>query len=601
MYKLVVMIRYLQVQAYWFLIFGGFWWVIILGAADITFSSNTTLTQDLRLSASQRALITANATIDGAGYFGQCPITKDQVIVVSAGVAATLQNLLLRDFANTHLSLGSGSSIIFGNNTTVQTLVDQVLTNTLNFAGNSTLMGVRNVIDLAGGGSVIVKPGGCLTIANVSLVNVASSNLYCVDNTGSIKFENVTISIPNTWAWSHGSFSIAKNVELFDGIFVYASGLTSTVSANSRLILSNNLTFSYDPAILSGQSVASKLGLVFTNTTSWLVLNGCNLYVTNTGMQLLKGSLEVIGQNNLYSDALASASQGLLLGDGSIYANDFIAKKFNANLAGITVRKGLLTYQNVEISPGPPICYGDGILLQHKTYGVYIRPTVPIIYDSSQLIWTLYATSSKPSSNNLGYFFVEPLDSSYRFGAPGVVGTVVKSGDNIRLESVYGQNIKGYNEAFCMWFKHDGGTPPYSPLIAHGGAGASFIFSCGPGNFNWPGAGYKIYKLGANVGDPIAQGDPIYLVSWIFPESSYSSLWLGSYNQSYQDGFAVFVYQKDTNYTTPPDNFTTNYIWTISDIQPALYQNSQVVKDVGAVNPSIFNTSYLPAASTYQF
>lgn len=316
--------------------------------ADVTYSTNTVLSSDLRLSLSQRAIFDATLTLDAAGYFYQMPITPDPVLIINNGYTATLQNILIQDFSNYHLNIGSGSSIIFGNGSVVSILLDQVLTQTLNFSGNTVLTGSRNTIDL-GTGAISVQPNSCLTISNLNLINVIATNLGCVDNTGSITFQNVVLSTPSSWNFNKGSFLIKSKFEVSDGIFCYTSGMSSTIATNSKLIFSNNLTFSYDPAKLSGQDVASRTNLNFTDTSSWLVLAETSLCVTTTGMHLLKGSLGIFGRNYLYSDATLTPSEGLCIGDGINLENNMnISTSLYDPNVSIYVKKGLIVYQNVE-------------------------------------------------------------------------------------------------------------------------------------------------------------------------------------------------------------------------------------------------------------
>lgn len=319
----------------------------LLFCPDTTYSSNTTLSSDLRLSLASRAIFNATLTLDGAGFYFQMPITPDQVFLVNNGFTATTQNLLINDFVSGNLSLGTGSSVIFGTGTVINTLLDQTLTQTLQFSGNVYLRGVQNSLDL-GSGAISVLANSSLTISNMNLINVVAKNLGCVDDTGSIIFQNVTLSTPSQWNFNKGSFLVKNYFEVTDGLFCYTSGMASTVDSNSTLLFSSNLNFSYDPVILSGYSVASQTNLAFTDTSSWLILDGATLYVTTTGMQLLKGSLGIIGKNSLYADSTLTPSRGLCFGDGLNANNDFRVVAFNSATSSIDVKTGFLTYQSIN-------------------------------------------------------------------------------------------------------------------------------------------------------------------------------------------------------------------------------------------------------------
>ncbi len=340
------MLKLIQNYSYFFILF--FSTINFLQAPDVTYSSGTTLTSDLRLSLSQRAIFNATLTLNGAGFFYDFPITSDLVLLVNNGFTATLQNLLLRNFSTSNLSLGTGSNIIFGDKTVLQILFDQALTQTLKFSGNSIISGKENIIDM-GTGVISVQSNSNLKIQNLNFINLTNLNFGCVDNSGSITFENVSLSIPTRLNWANGSFLVSRRMEILGGgVFGYTSGMSSTIDNNSKLILSSNVTFSYDPVKLSGQAVAGSTNLNFTSTSSWLYLAGCNLFVTSTGLSLRKGSLTVENRNLLFSDATISASQGLCFGDGININNDFQISDFNALSNNITVSSGIMTYQNIE-------------------------------------------------------------------------------------------------------------------------------------------------------------------------------------------------------------------------------------------------------------
>ena len=260
--------------------------------------------------------------------------------------------------------------------------------------------------------------------------------------------------------------------------------------------------------------------------------------------------------------------------------------------------------QIASLTTALPLRYGDAIILQHKTYGFYLQPALPVP-PVGQIGWSLYGVTTKPTTNNLGYFFVEPLDANNRFGSAGVAGSAVTSGSNFRLESVYGQNIRASNESFGLFFNIDTGGNvlpvtgyPYQAAMMQGGANSFGFMVHSNGTENWPGGGCKIYKLGAHVGEPIYKGDPVYIVTFNGWYSGAAPIWLGSANVSYNGGFEIFALPTTT---TPPPNFQTKYIWTISDIKSALYLDSQVVKSGCFSGTNIEIRAFPTNASSFQF
>jgi hypothetical protein len=571
-----------------------------LAAPDTTYSTTTTIAADKYLSSSNRIIFnTSSIFFRAAGFSLQCPITPDPVIIVNAGITCTFQSMLIRDFNDAHLSFGnSSSSIIFNGSVTFHTILDQTLTHTLKLSGTTNFfIGNNNRIDM-GTGCIAVQAGGSLTIANVNLVNVTATNLGCVDDTGSITFSNVSISTPGSWNWKFGSFAIDGNMEITDGIFAYTSSITSSILSNSKLRLSNNVTFSYAPKVLSGQTKASPLNLTFTDASSWLSLNGCSLCVTRTGLQLLKGSLEIIGKNYLYSDALTTTMPGLILGDGTDPDNDFQVKKFNANLSNINVKKGFLTYQNAG---NTPIKYGNAIVLKHKNYGTYLKVSPSLIAAAGTNWHTLCCASTKPTDSSARFFIERPGNGTSRFDG---AGTQVRSGDIIRLESVSLQGSvdtsNGTTNSNCgswLYLIYNQFLPPVSTPMPPYQAITLHYDTDSESQYVTVGNTCRIYKNGGNIGDFIMSGDNIYIVSWYY-DGTYHPIYLGSSNLSYTDGKEAYIYcDTTTGQPKQPPSFTSNFLWTIAENTEAAYQTAVNVRYVSYG----FDLTGWPDASTYQW
>ncbi len=610
-------------------------------AADVTYSSGTTLTSDLRLSLSQRAIFNATLTLNGSGFLYDFPSTPDPVLIVNNSFTATLQNLLLRNFSTSHLSLGSGSSIIFGDKTVLQLLFDQTLTQTLNFSGSSNIIGNQNTVDL-GTGKIVINAGGSLRFCNIKLKNITNLNLVCADNTASMIFENTTISIPNKWNFSTGSFSVLKNVKITDGIFCYASGMSSTIKQNSSLIFTNNLTFSYDPAKLSGQAVASKTNLTFSDTSSWLFLDNSSLFITSTGMHLCKGSLGIIGKNILYSDATLSASEGLCFGDGTSITNDLNVTNFNSPSASLDIKRGSATYQNVEVQQITYLKYGDLFSLKNNAFGFYLGYTAPVDYSGG---WLEYVGRSLSSPDNTVQFYAQQDDTPSRWGSqggtPGLytgskIGQPVKSGDSFRFERFYSasQPFQTNPNSRMPFFIYDQPAPTTS--------GANYKRA----NIGLNNSAYsyimRIYKQGGNVGDPITENDLVYIVGYKqpnpgtqFPASAPASFNTqcilstlnanatvgGNYYQILSESGLkeVFPYESTGPVTGFPSNIKTNALFQVKGVVSGAYAtaashtaydnyvtNSVFYDIIGGHNGQGYTVAYavqiyLPAASLNQF
>ena len=142
--------------------------------------------------------------------------------------------------------------------------------------------------------------------------------------------------------------------------FAYQTAQTSTVLANSELVLSQNLTFSYDPQVVASQNL-----LAFSGDTSVLVLSGANLHSTVTGMQLSNGILLVTTNSQLSSESQTLPSgqiinPGITIGDGISPLDDFITFIFSG--ATLELSSGHLSYQN--LSPFSYIAQTNTSLIQ---------------------------------------------------------------------------------------------------------------------------------------------------------------------------------------------------------------------------------------------
>lgn len=308
--------------------------------SDVIYSSNTSLSNDLRLSLSQRAIFNGSLTLDGAGYFYDFPCTPDPVVIINDGFQTTFENILLRNLSDVHINLGVNSGIIFGNNSVVQFLTDQALTHIYNFSGNATIVGNSNTLDLTNG-QIYVGANSCLTISNLSLTHYwdsvnGHSKLQCVDNTGSIKFENVLL-LSEQLMWTMGSFVVSRALEISGGALIYSSEMGSTIDDCSKLILANSTLW---------YASTNATNLTFTNTSSWLALD-YSFIILSVDLFLRKGSLALNGYNFLFP--FNSLTNGIYIGDGVSANNNMVVKNFSSQISQIMMGDdSFIIYQNVD-------------------------------------------------------------------------------------------------------------------------------------------------------------------------------------------------------------------------------------------------------------
>jgi len=261
--------------------------------------------------------------------------------------------------------------------------------------------------------------------------------------------------------------------------------------------------------------------------------------------------------------------------------------------------------------PPPTLKYGDAIVLQHNTYGFYLAMSSNWGLNTARLLTCGLKTLP---TNTSAQFFVEvapQADGLFRNA-----GQPVKSGDAIRLESVFGQNVtNGYSRQpgwFLNFYMAGPDSATVSTPTSNSGTSAtyynpSFVYArevqldstCGKL------CGYRIYKIGGNIGDIINAQDKIYIISWWSYANQYNTqgvpIYLGSTNKVQNDGnIEVFAYASNTQNFVPP-NFSQNYYWKIASIIPAAYLLARKDIALGQDWGGADNLSCWPPASTFQW
>ncbi len=310
-----------------------------LWPSDVTYSANYTLLWDEFLTSAHKAIFdTTGITLDGGGYRFVFPANTSSVLVVNNSCTVTLQNIILDNLNANNISLGTSSTVTFGNNTVVLIKQNQTLTSTWRFSGTASLIGQNNSLDLAAG-VLLVGSGGTLNITNLTLSNVTSSSFSLGSSTSSINFNNVRILMSGNCNFTTGFMTVTNKLNI-GGPYIFAlqTSVASTIGTNSEIYLEPTTTFSYSPTI------ANQNLLVFTDRSSKLSLMEATLGVTTTGMRLSKGTLWVDGASNLNSAATVTA-EGIYFGDGSSAANDLTIDTQPA--ASLTLAAGQLIYDNL--------------------------------------------------------------------------------------------------------------------------------------------------------------------------------------------------------------------------------------------------------------
>jgi hypothetical protein len=220
------------------------------------------------------------------------------------------------------------------------------LSNTWTFSGTGTIEGRGNILDLTNSGTITIERGATLTLKDIFIKGLSSSNIRCLDDASQLILNNVEVEQSTNYTFSVGYIRFRNNVMLEGGkTFAYQTSQTSTIHERATLTIETSSTFSYDPIRFASQQL-----LVFEGAASVLDLHSATLHVTSTGMQLTGGVLQsredssiFVEYGSSFVDGVLSVTDGLTIG-ASDSAYDCVIKIFSDSK--LTVSGGSLSYKN---------------------------------------------------------------------------------------------------------------------------------------------------------------------------------------------------------------------------------------------------------------
>lgn len=217
------------------------------------------------------------------------------------------------------------------------------LRSTWTFQGYCTLEGHGETLTLGTGGKIVVDSNSTLVLKDISLQNIAASNIICVDDTATIILEDVRWSQSSNFVFAQGSLQFKNGVDLVGAYeFLYSTVKTSSILSQTKVTCDDGFTLRYDPADQEQDH------LQMIDATSLFVLNSAELQVGLGGMNLTHGRLRIKGDSIIRSDFVIDfdaivQSIGLIIGDGSA-ENDCVCEITNG--AQCNVVAGSLHYRN---------------------------------------------------------------------------------------------------------------------------------------------------------------------------------------------------------------------------------------------------------------
>ena len=182
---------------------------------------------------------------------------------------------------------------------------------TTSFVGSCVIEGNGHTLTFERGGNILVQPGAHLTLQNMDIHYTGLSGVMAMANSAYFCMKNARVYMERGVNFQQGYMTFAGDVTWTGStVFQYSSIMTSTIEANSRLIIDEGMTFYYSPPGDHGKF------LHLTDKSSILYLNGCTLRCTTTPIKLTRGRV-ILDNNVTLSSASTDPSEVITFGDGT--------------------------------------------------------------------------------------------------------------------------------------------------------------------------------------------------------------------------------------------------------------------------------------------
>ncbi len=191
-----------------------------------------------------------------------------------------------------------GSSLIMGGNLTIP--ADKVL----HCGGNLIIDGNGNTLTLGSGAQLFLDDATTVTLRNMTIKTMhqfpGAPALSISSTLSKLALDNVVLALSDDFYVNRGQLFIHNDVMVTGtSALVYRSTSPSFITSQGCLAFDNGTTFSYAPAC------NDKDLIMMADASSSLVLDGCSLKTTHTGLRLTKGRLYM--DNKVVIDSTADA------------------------------------------------------------------------------------------------------------------------------------------------------------------------------------------------------------------------------------------------------------------------------------------------------
>jgi len=201
---------------------------------------------------------------------------------------------------------------------------DLTLGSPLTFEGSCLINARNNKITFTSDGVLNVAPGCILDIQQGHLDFQRPSAFAMQGRTSQLRLHDTKLDLSNDVVFGDGAFESYEDVTITGPhTFFYASAYTSTVRDHANLIIKNGAEFKI------GKTRYQQFEpLEFESNAAQLSLDNATLHITNSGLMLKKGIINIYNKsvfNIDYTDtSLSKTTQALVFGDGINNANDVI-------------------------------------------------------------------------------------------------------------------------------------------------------------------------------------------------------------------------------------------------------------------------------------
>jgi len=205
------------------------------------------------------------------------------------------------------------------------------------YQDNCLLDSHNHYFDFGPSATFIIDNYASLMIGNQVMTGLSGTKIQCRDMTSTLTLVDTTLILDGDFTFTQGRIDIIGKVKLEttnNAKFIYMSEQPLTIQSNAKLVLDEDVTFSYAP--LSG---APDL-LRFADSTAVLEFKGGDLHTTGT-LHLTKGTIRISTNAHL---STSSIDYNIVFGSGDA-VDDLICIILRDQALRVT--QGVLSYKNV--------------------------------------------------------------------------------------------------------------------------------------------------------------------------------------------------------------------------------------------------------------